>query len=115
MSSRASAEPLAKSNSGGWSSASPLVLVQKTAQLMQLFLGRPPTFQRMKHQFARRPFEHPLQDVPSELPLCFRRRLACLVNVGPLLFVSAHATFGDRKSTRLNSSHLTQSRMPSSA
>src|SRR6266581_9071180 len=94
MSSRASAEPLAKSNSRSWSSASPLVLVQKTAQLMQLFLGRPPTFQRMKHQFARRPFEHPLQDVPNELPLCFRPRLACLVNVGPLLFVSAHGAFG---------------------
>src|SRR6266480_388965 len=101
MSSRASAEPLAKSNSRGWSSASPLVLVQKTAQLIQLFLGRPPTFQRMKHQFARRPFEHPLQDVPNELPLCFRRRLACLVNVGPLLFVSADGTFGGHNLQKL--------------
>ncbi len=55
----------------------------------------------MKHQFARRPFEHPLQDVPNELPLCFRRRLACLVNVGPLLFVSADGTFGGHNLQKL--------------
>src|SRR5882672_1009333 len=88
-SSRASAEAPAKSNSRSCSSASPLVLVQKTAQLIQLFLGRPPPLQRMDHQLACRALEHPLQDVPHELPLCFRRRLACFINMGPLLFVSS--------------------------
>src|SRR6266403_2310732 len=89
-SSRASAEVPAKSNSRSCSSASPLVLVQKTAQLIQLFLGRSPALQRMDHQLACRALEHPLQDIADELPLCFRRWLACFVNVGPLLFVSAY-------------------------
>src|SRR6267378_604983 len=93
-SNRASAKPPAKSNSRNWSSASPFVLVQKTAQLIQLFLGRSPALQRMDHQLACRALEHPLQHVPHELPLCFRRRLACFVNVGPLLFVSAHGALG---------------------
>src|SRR6267378_1103428 len=81
-SSRASAEAPAKSNSRSCSSASPLVLVQKTAQLIQ----------RMDHQLACRALEHPLQDVPHELPLCFRRRLACFINMGPLLFVSSDSS-----------------------
>src|ERR1700682_2579224 len=91
-SSPASAEAPAKSNSRSCSSASPLVLVQKTAQLIQLFLGRPSALQRMDHQLACRALEHPLQHVPHELPLCFCRRLACFVNVGPLLFVSADSS-----------------------
>src|SRR5882762_7642372 len=91
---RASAEAPAKSNSRSWSSASPLVLVQKAAQLIQLFLGRPPSRERMNHQLACRALEHPLQDVPHELPLRFHRRLACFVNVGPLLFVSADSSLG---------------------
>src|ERR1700682_3663732 len=89
---RASAEAPAKSNSRSCSSASSLVLVQKTAQLIQLFLGSPPPRERMNHQLACRALEHPLQDVPHELPLCFPRRLACFVNVGPLLFVSADSS-----------------------
>src|SRR6267143_2039501 len=93
-SNRASAKPPAKSNSRNWSSASPFVLVQKTAQLIQLFLGRSPALQRMDHQLACRALEHPLQDVPHELPLCFRRRLACFINMGPLLFVSADGALG---------------------
>src|SRR6267143_2267817 len=91
---RASAEAPARSNSRSCSSASPLVLVQKAAQLIQLFLGRPPSRERMNHQLACRALEHPLQHVPHELPLCFRRRLACFVNVGPLLFVSADGALG---------------------
>src|SRR5205814_2834694 len=53
-SSRASAEVPAKSNSRSCSSASPLVLVQKTAQLIQLFLGRSPALQRMDRSEERR-------------------------------------------------------------
>src|SRR5207245_2888154 len=87
-SSPAFAKPLAIARSLYCSSASPLVLVQKTAQLIQLFFGRSPAFQRMDHQFACRALEHALQDVTDELPLGFRRRLACLINVRPLLFVS---------------------------
>src|SRR6267143_6633389 len=87
---RASSEAPAKSNSRSCSSASPLILVQKTAQLIQLFLGRPPALERMDHQLACGALEYTLQNVAGELPLCFRRRLARLVNVGPLLFVSAH-------------------------
>src|SRR6266481_7810370 len=90
-SSPASARSPVKSNSRNCSSVSPLVLVQKAPQLMQLFLGRSPALQRVDHQLACRAFEHPLQDVADELPLCFRRWLACFVNVGPLLFVSADA------------------------
>src|SRR5437660_3348781 len=93
-SSQASAKPPTKSNSRSCPSASPLVLVQKTAQLIQLFLGRPPALQRMDHQLACGALEHPLQHIADELPLCFRRRLACFVNVGPLLFVSAHRALG---------------------
>src|SRR5207302_6319539 len=93
-SSQASAKPPTKSNSRSCPSASPLVLVQKTAQLIQLFLGRPPALQRMDQQLACRALKHPLEDVPDELPLCFRRRLACLVNVGPLLLVSADSALG---------------------
>src|SRR6202521_576893 len=93
-SSRASAVAPAKSNSRSCSSASPLVLVQKTAQLIQLFLGRSPALERVDHQLACRALERPLQHVADELPLCFRRRLACFVNVGPLLFVSADGALG---------------------
>ena len=35
--------------------------------------------------------------------------------VGGLAYCSLHLTDGDRKSTRLNSSHIQKSRMPSSA
>src|SRR6266699_3691947 len=93
-SSRASAKPPAKSNSRSCSSVSPLVLVQKPAQLIQLFLGRSPALQRVDHQFACRTLKHPLQDISHQLPLGFRRRLACLINVRPLLFVSAHRALG---------------------
>src|SRR5260370_12997896 len=70
-SSQASAEVPAKSNSRSCSSASPLVLVQKTAQLIQLFLRRSPARHRVDHQLASRAFEHPLQDVADDLPLSF--------------------------------------------
>src|SRR5437879_5801484 len=93
-STRACAKSPAKSNSRRCSSVSPLVLVQKTPQLMQLFLGRSPALQRVDHQFACRALEHPLQHVAHELALGLRRWLACFINVGPLLFVSAHAALG---------------------
>src|SRR5258707_15577168 len=90
MSSRAFAKPPAIARSLYCSSASPLVLIQKAAQLIQLFFGRSPALQRLAHQFACRPLENPLQDVAHELPFSPRRRLACLITVRPLLFVSAH-------------------------
>src|SRR5258708_6676567 len=93
-SSPASAKPPAKSTSLPCSSGSPLVLVQKTAQLTQLFLGRSPALQRVDHQFACRAFKHSLQHVPDELTLRLCCRLACLINVRPLLFVSAHRALG---------------------
>src|SRR5438309_6876475 len=93
-STRASAGSPAKSNSRSGSSVSPLVLVQKTPQLMQLFLGRSPALQRVDHQFACRALKHPLQHVANELALGFRRRLACLINVRPLFFVSAYRALG---------------------
>src|SRR5213594_4484848 len=93
-SSRASAKPPAKSNSRNCSSVSPLVFVQKTPQFMQLFLGRSPALQRMDHQFARRALKYSLQHVANQLALSFRRWLACLINVRPLLFVSAHRALG---------------------
>src|SRR5260370_21022651 len=89
-SSRAFAKPPVKSNPLSCSSASPLVFVQQTAQLIQLFLGRSPGLQRMAHQFPCRTLKHSLQHVPNELPLRFCRRLACFINVRPLLFVSSH-------------------------
>src|SRR5438552_9275046 len=89
-SSRASLASPAKSSSRSGSSRSPLILVQKTPQLLQLLLGRSPALQRVDHQFACRPLEHCLQDVADELPLRLRRRLACLVDVGALVFVSAN-------------------------
>src|SRR5207245_609584 len=100
-STRASARSPTKSNSRSGSSVSPLVLVQKTPQLMQLFLGRPPALQRVDHQFACRTLKHALQDVANELALGLRRWLACLINVGTLLFVSAHGTLGSHNLQQL--------------
>src|SRR6266702_1548533 len=89
-SSRASAGVPVKSNSPGLSSHPPLVLIQKTAQFLQFLLRRSPALQRVNHQLACRALEHTLQDVTHQLPLRFRCRLACLVDVGALIFVSAH-------------------------
>ena len=44
-----------------------------------------------------------------------RRCSVCVKQLGPLLFITLAVNILDRKSTRLNSSHLRLSRMPSSA
>src|SRR6266404_5699025 len=107
-SSRASAKLQAIASSLCCSSASPLVLVEKTAQFIQLFLGRSPALQRMDHQFACRPLEYPLQDVADELPFSLRRRLACLINVRPLLFVSAHGALRSHDLKQLQDSGIAE-------
>src|SRR6267143_3151130 len=107
-SSRASVKSQAIASLLWCSSASPLVLIQKTAQLIQLFFGRSPALQRMNHQFACRSLEHPLQDVADELPLGLRRRLACLINVRPLLFVSAHGALASHDLKQLQNSGVAE-------
>ena len=47
----------------------------------------------VKHELAGRALENALEDVAGELALGFFRGLACFINVGALVFVSAHGAF----------------------
>ena len=58
-------------------------------------------------------FVHLAGDLPSMQKSFFRNLVAALAAV--VLLLRAGEPFRDRKSTRLNSSHSSQSRMPSSA
>ena len=56
-------------------------------------------------------FHIPFRKSPLELRVTMRRPYMS----GQILFARTYLSMGDRKSTRLNSSHSAKSRMPSSA
>ena len=56
-----------------------------------------------------------IPDVTLEVSPIARAALACDIPEVPCADVPALVSVGDRKSTRLNSSHIQKSRMPSSA
>src|SRR6266436_3287717 len=84
------------SYSSSWSessSAVPFILVEHTANLLDLVARGPVSGKGVHHELTRRALEYALQHIPRELPLGLLGGQACFIDVRPLHFVSPHGTF----------------------